>query len=49
VAGRIYPNTTLILGRIKVRTENTLESAKAHMKNGRLVILSSSGAIEVDS
>lgn len=48
IAGTIYPNTTLIFGRTKVRTENTLESVKAEIQRGTLVILSNAGAIEVN-
>ncbi len=48
IAGTIYPNTTLVFGRTKVRTENTLESVKAQILKGKLVIMSNAGAIEVD-
>ncbi len=47
-AGTIYPNTTLIIGRLRARTENTLESVKIHVKNDRLIISSRSGVVEID-
>lgn len=49
VAGTVYPNTTLVLGRIRAKTENLLESAKIYLRDDRLVISSSTGVIEVDS
>lgn len=49
VAGTVYPNTTLVLGRIRAKTENLLESAKIYVRDNRLVISSSTGVTEVDS
>ena len=43
----VYPNTTISVGRLSFRTENTMESVKAAMKDDRLVITTSSGAITI--
>ncbi len=48
IAGTIYPNTTLILGRLKARTENLLESVEIRIVDERLVISSRSGVVEMD-
>ena len=49
LAGTVYPNTSFVFGRTKVRTENTLHSVKARIDKGRLIIQSSTGAIEIDA
>ncbi|HHW18487.1 MAG TPA: DUF342 domain-containing protein [Firmicutes bacterium] len=47
VAGTVYPNTILSVGRLKVKTEHTLESVEVRMADGRLVIASKTGTIQV--
>lgn len=49
LASTVYPNTSFVFGRTKVRTENTLYSVKARIDKGRLIIHSSTGAIEIDA
>ncbi|NLC15859.1 MAG: DUF342 domain-containing protein [Firmicutes bacterium] len=48
VARTVHPNTTLILGRLKARTENLLESVEIRIVKDRLVISSRSGTITMD-
>jgi hypothetical protein len=48
IAGTVYPNTTLILGRLKARTENLLESVETRIVDDRLVISSRSGVVGTD-
>ena len=47
MAQTILPNTILTVGRRSFRTENTLEAVKASMQNGRLLIVTATGSIEV--
>ncbi len=48
IANVIHPGTTFILGKLKARTENLLESVTIHMKDDRLVVSSQSGLVEVN-
>ena len=48
VARTVHPNTTLILGRLKARTEILLESVEIRIVKDRLVISSRSGTITMD-
>ncbi|HHY35850.1 MAG TPA: DUF342 domain-containing protein [Firmicutes bacterium] len=49
IADEVYPNTILIVGRFKARTENLQRSVKARIVNDRLVVNTMSGTVEVDS
>ncbi len=46
-AQTIFPNTVITVGRLSFRTENTLQAVKAAMQNGRLLVVTASGSIEV--
>jgi len=48
VAGVVYPNTILVVGRHKIRAENTLESLEARVVDGELVISSKAGTVKMD-
>ncbi|MGE5579133.1 MAG: DUF342 domain-containing protein [Bacillota bacterium] len=43
----ILPNTVLKVGPLSFRTENTLQAVKASLQNGRLVVVTATGSIEV--
>lgn len=43
----ILPNTVLKVGPYSYRTENTLQAVKASIQNGRLVVVTATGSIEV--
>jgi hypothetical protein len=47
LAQTIYPNTIISVGRRSFRTENTIEAVKASMQGGRLVIVTSTGSMEI--
>ncbi|MGI6660794.1 MAG: DUF342 domain-containing protein [Bacillota bacterium] len=49
IAGTIFPNTTIILGRLKARTENPLESVEIRIVEDRLVISGRSGPVAMDT
>jgi len=43
----VYPNTVISVGRLSLRTENTIEAVKAAMQGDSLVISTSQGAITI--
>ncbi|MBE3519108.1 MAG: DUF342 domain-containing protein [Firmicutes bacterium] len=49
IADEVYPNTILIVGRFKARTENLQRSVRARIVDDRLVINTMGGTVEVDS
>lgn len=49
IADEVYPNTILVVGRFKARTENLQRSVKARIVNDRLVVNTMGGTVEVDS
>ena len=46
-AQTILPNTIITVGRRSFRTENTLSAVKASMQNGKFLIVTATGSIEV--
>jgi len=48
IAGTVYPNTSFVFGRTRIRTENAMHSVKASIRKDKLIIQSSTGTIEVD-
>lgn len=49
IADEVYPNTILIVGRFKARTENLQRSVKARVVDDKLVVNTLSGTVQVDS